>query len=139
MRKTLRIVALVLVLAMSVMMLASCSKYKSIKSDFEDAGYTMQNEENEKTGTITTDDGDITYTIHTFQKEGDGILGGITSALSTAVVWEFKSDKELAKAMADNEDMKDALEEAQESDLVNGNCFLMTINPDAIEIFNQSK
>lgn len=139
MRKTLRIVALVLVLAMSVMMLASCSKYKSIKSDFEDAGYTLQNEDNEKTGTITTDDGDITYTIHTFQKEGDGILGGITSALSTAVVWEFKSDKELAKAMADNEDMKDALEKAQESDLVNGNCFLMTINPDAIEIFNQSK
>ncbi|MBQ8738250.1 MAG: hypothetical protein IJZ04_02005 [Clostridia bacterium] len=139
MRKTLRIVALVLVLAMSVMMLASCSTYKSIKSDFEDAGYTLQNEDNEKTGTITTDDGDITYTIHTFQKEGDGILGGITSALSTAVVWEFKSDKELAKAMADNEDMKDALEEAQESDLVNGNCFLMTINPDAIEIFNQSK
>lgn len=139
MRKTLRIVALVLVLAMSVMMLASCSTYKSIKSDFEDAGYTLQNEDNEKTGTITTDDGDITYTIHTFQKEGDGILGGITSALSTAVVWEFKSDKELAKAMADNEDMKDALEEAQESELVNGNCFLMTINPDAIEIFNQSK
>ena len=139
MRKTLRIVALVLVLAMSVMMLASCSTYKSIKSDFEDAGYTLQNEDNEKTGTITTDDGDITYTIHTFQKEGDGILGGITSALSTAIVWEFKSDKELAKAMADNEDMKDALEEAQESELVNGNCFLMTINPDAIEIFNQSK
>ncbi len=139
MKKTFRIVALVLVLAMSVMMLASCSKYKSIKSDFEDAGYTLQNEDNEKTGTITTDDGDITYTIHTFQKEGDGFLSGITSALSTAVVWEFKSDKELAKAMADNEDMKDALEKAQESDLVNGNCFLMTINPDAIEIFNQSK
>ena len=137
--KTLRIVALVLVLAMSVMMLASCSKYNSIKSDFEDAGYTLQNEDNEKTGTVTTDDGELTYTIHTFQKEGEGLLGGISSALSTAIVWEFESDKDLAKAMAENEDMKDLLTKAQESELVNGNCFLMTINPDAIEIFNQSK
>jgi major membrane immunogen (membrane-anchored lipoprotein) len=137
--KTLRIVALVLVLAMSVMMLASCSKYNSIKSDFEDAGYTLQNEDNEKTGTVKTDDGELTYTIHTFQKEGEGLLGGISSALSTAIVWEFESDKDLAKAMAENEDMKDLLTKAQESELVNGNCFLMTINPDAIEIFNQSK
>ena len=137
--KTLRIVALVLVLAMSVMMLASCSKYNSIKSDFEDAGYTLQNEDNEKTGTVKTDDGELTYTIHTFQKEGEGFLGGISSALSTAIVWEFESDKDLAKAMAENEDMKDLLTKAQESELVNGNCFLMTINPDAIEIFNQSK
>lgn len=137
--KTLRIVALVLVLAMSVMMLASCSKYNSIKSDFEDAGYTLQNEDNEKTGTVKTDDGELTYTIHTFQKEGEGLLGGISSALSTAIVWEFESDKDLAKAMAENEDMKDLLAKAQESELVNGNCFLMTINPDAIEIFNQSK
>ena len=137
--KTLRIVALVLVLAMSVMMLASCSKYNSIKSDFEDAGYTLQNEDNEKTETVKTDDGELTYTIHTFQKEGEGFLGGISSALSTAIVWEFESDKDLAKAMAENEDMKDLLTKAQESELVNGNCFLMTINPDAIEIFNQSK
>ena len=41
--------------------------------------------------------------------------------------------------MAENEDMMNALEDAQESELVNGNCFLMTINPEAVEIFNQSK
>lgn len=139
MKKTIRIVALMLVLAMSVMMLASCSKYKSIKGDFEDAGYTLQNADSEKTGTIKTDDGEITYTIHTFQKEGEGLLGSLTELASTAIVWEFASDKDLAKAMADNEDMKKALEKAQESELVNGNCFLMTINPTAIEIFNLSK
>jgi hypothetical protein len=128
-----------LVLVMSVMLLVSCSTYGTIKKDFEEAGYTLQNEDNEKTGEIETEDGVITYTIHSFQKEGSGILGSITQGLSTAVIWEFSSDKDLAKAMAENEDMMEALEKAQESELVNGNCFLITINPDAIEIFNQSK
>ena len=41
--------------------------------------------------------------------------------------------------MAESKEMKELLGKAQESDLVNGNCFLLTINPDAIEIFNQSK
>lgn len=139
MKNTVRILALMLVLVMSVMLLVSCSTYGTIKKDFEEAGYTLQNEDNEKTGEIETEDGVITYTIHSFQKEGSGILGSITQGLSTAVIWEFSSDKDLAKAMAENEDMMDALEKAQESELVNGNCFLITINPDAIEIFNQSK
>ena len=139
MKKTLRIVSLMLVLVMSVMLLASCSTYGSIKKDFENAGYTLQNADNEKTGEIETEDGVITYTIHTFQKEGSGILGGITQGLSTAVVWEFSSDKDLAKALAENEDMQKIATDAQESKYVNGNCILMTINSEAVEIFGQSK
>lgn len=145
MKNTVKVIALILVLAMSITCLVSCSTYGGIKKDFEEAGYVLQNADNEKTGEIKTDDGVITYTIHTFQKESSdntglgAIVGGITSALSTAVVWEFASDKDLAKAMAENADMKDALAKAQESELVNGNCFLMTINPDAVEIFNASK
>ena len=136
MKNTIKIVSLMIVLVFAVVCLASCSTYGAIKSDFEDAGYALQYEDNEKTGEIETDDGVITYTIHTFQKENAGILGGLAS---TAIIWEFSSDDDLAKAMAENEDMMAALEDAQESKLVNGNCFLMTINPDAIEIFNQSK
>ena len=145
MKNTIKIISLMLVLVISVACLASCSTYGGIKKNFEKAGYVLQNADNEKTGEIETEDGVITYTIHTFQKESSdnsglgAIIGGIGSALSTAVIWEFSSDKDLAKAMADNEDMKDALGKAQESELVNGNCFLMTINPDAVEIFNQSK
>lgn len=145
MKNTIKIIALMLALVVSIACLVSCSTYGGIKKDFEEAGYTLQNADDEKTGEIETDEGVITYTIHTFQKESEdnsglgAIIGGITSGLSTAIIWEFESDKDLAKAMAENEDMKEALEEAQESKLVNGNCFLMTINPDAIEIFNQSK
>ncbi len=145
MKRFVKVVALMLVLVMAITCLISCSTYGGIKKDFENAGYVLQNADSEKTGEIKTDDGVITYTIHTFQKESSdnsglgAIIGGITSTLSTAIVWEFSSDKDLQKAMAENDDMKEALNKAQQSELVNGNCFLLTINPDAIEIFNQSK
>ncbi len=139
MKKSLRLIALMLVVIISVFTLASCSQYGSIKADFEEAGYVLQNADNEKTGEIETDDGVITYTVHTFKKNGSGIVGAITGAFSTAIIWEFESDKELTKAMEENEDMMNVLADAQESQLVNGNCFLMTINSEAIELFNASK
>ena len=139
MKKILTSVLAVALIAVMLFTFVGCSSYSAIKSDFEDAGYTLQNADNEPTGEIKTDDGVITYTIHTFKKEGEGLLGGITSALSTAVVWEFSSDKDLAKAMEASETIKGILKDAQESKMVNGNCILMTINPDAIEIFGQSK
>ena len=146
MKKSVKILALMLVLVMTVTALVSCSKYNAIKADFEEAGYTLQNADNEKTGEIETEDGVITYTIHVFQKEAEDkdnvvgdFIGGILEAASTATVWEFASDKDLAKAMEENADIKAILEEAGESDMVNGNCVLMTFNPEAVEIFGQSK
>ena len=136
MKKVLRIVALSLVLVLMLGTLVSCSSYGSIKKSFEKNGYTLQNADNEKTGKIETEDGEITYTIHIFQKEGDGFIGNLTQGLSTATVWEFSSDKDLQKALDENEDMQAVLKDAQESDFVNGNCILMTINPDAVKIFN---
>ena len=129
-----RIITSVLALVMIATMLftfVACSSYNAIKSDFEDAGYTLQGEETKE---ITTDDGTLTVTVHTFKKEG-----GLLSGLTTAIIWEFSSDKDLAKAMENDAEMKNLLAKAQESQLVNGNCFLLTINPDAIEIFGQSK
>lgn len=137
-----KIITSVLALVMIATMLftfVACSSYNAIKKDFEDAGYVLQNADNETTGEIKTDDGVITYTIHTFKKEGSGIIGGITSALSTATVWEFSSDKDLNKALEESETIKGILKDAQQSKIVNGNCVLVTINPEAIEIFGQSK
>ncbi|MBO7170977.1 MAG: hypothetical protein J6W28_07365 [Clostridia bacterium] len=146
MKKSVKILALMLVLVMTVTALVSCSMYGTIKADFEEAGYTLQNPDEEKTGEIETEDGVITYTIHVFQKEAEDkdnvlgdLIGGIVEAASTATVWEFASDKDLAKAMEENADIKAILEEAGESDMVNGNCVLMTFNPEAVEIFGQSK
>lgn len=135
MKNLIKVLALSMVVVLSVVMLVSCSAYGGIKSAFEDAGYTLQNEDNEKTGTIETDDGTITYTIHTFQKEG-GIL---TELASTAVVWEFESDKDLEKAVESSETLKGIIKDLQNSDYVNGNCVLTTLNPDAVEVFKSTK
>ena len=136
MKKTIRITAIVLALVLCVLTLASCSSFRSIKRSFEKNGYELTSSDNEKTGEIKTEDGTLTYTIHVFQREGTGLLGNLTEALSTAIVWEFDSDKDLEKALESSEEIKAVLEDAAESDFVNGNCVLMTINPDAVKIFN---
>ncbi|MBP3437275.1 MAG: hypothetical protein J6K61_05155 [Clostridia bacterium] len=136
MKKSIKLVALTMALVVFMLALVSCSTYGSIKKNFEKNGYTLQNAENEPTETIELDEGEITYTIHTFQKEGSGIIGSIMQGVSTAVVWEFSSSKDLQKAMAEDEDIKAFLQDADESEYVNGNCILMTINPDAVKIFN---
>lgn len=134
MKKSVKIIALAVALVLCTLALVSCSSFGSIKKNFEKNGYTLKNEGT--SGSFTYEEKEISYTVYTFQKEGDGILGGLTSALSTAVVWEFASNADLEKAIENNEEIKAILKDADESTLVNGNCVLLTINPDAIKIFN---
>ena len=136
MKNVIKVLALSMVVVLSVLMLVSCSSYGKIQSAYEKAGYTLKGEE---TGTIETENGVITYTIHTFQKEGEGLLGGLTQALSTAVVWEFSSSADLAAALEESETLKGIIKDLQNSDYVNGNCVLTTVNPDALEIFKGTK
>ena len=136
MKNVIKVLALSMVVVLSVLMLVSCSSYGKIESAFKKADYTLKGEE---TGTIKTENGEITYTIHTFQKEGEGLLGGLTQALSTAVVWEFSSSADLAAALEESETLKGIIKDLQNSDYVNGNCVLTTVNPDALEIFKGTK
>ncbi len=130
MKKVIKIAALMLVLVVVVGALASCgSTFGSIQSRFEDKGYELKSSESTE---IDTDDGKISITVHTFQlKKGGAILG----ALSTAVVWEFGSDADMAKAIESNKTLTALIDDAQDSDFVNGNCVLTTVNPDAIKAF----
>ena len=138
MKKFTKILAMTLVVAMCIVMLVSCSSYGKIKRAFEAEGYTLQNADNEPTKTITTESGEITLTVHTFQKEGEGLLGNIAEGLSTAIVWEFSSSADLEEAL-ESDTLKGIIKDAQKSDVVNGNCVLTTINPSAIEIFKNAK
>ena len=101
MKKTVKFIALMTALVLCALALVSCSSFSSIKSNFEKYGYTLS--ENSETGSFAVDGKELSYTIHTFKKEGEGILGGITSALSTAIVWEFASSADLDKAIEENE------------------------------------
>ena len=135
MKNIVKITALALVLVTVLCLLVSCgSTFGGIKANFERNNYELKSSEG---GKITSEDGkELTYTIHTFQKKSDGgLLGGISSALSTAIVWEFGSNADLTAALSESETLKGLLKDAQQSDLVNGNCVLLTINPDAIKLF----
>ena len=145
MKKFTKILALTLVVAMCAVMLVSCSSYGKIKKAFEAEGYTLQNPDNEPTKTIETESGDVTVTVHTFQKEAESTgnvledaLGGIGQLASTAIVWEFSSSADLDKAL-ESDTVKGIIKDAQKSDVVNGNCILTTINADAIAIFKGTK
>ncbi len=141
MKKTVRLLALAMALVLCVLALASCSSFGSVKRNFEKNGYELKGE-SEK-ASFTYENYEINYTVHTFQVKTEdddsalgNIIGGLTQAFSTAIVWEFGSNADLQKALAGNEDVKALLKDADQSRLVNGNCILMTINPDAIKIFN---
>lgn len=141
--------AMLLVLS-SVLTLASCgSTFGTVKANFEKAGYELK-EEAEQTIELTTDEGKLTVKVHTFQLkqehnpdvEDDGLLGGIldgigslVGAFSTAMVYEFSTSADLTKALAENDEMVALFKNAQESEYVNGNCLLITLNPDALKIF----
>ena len=143
MKNVIKVLALSMVVVLSVLMLVSCSSYGKIESAFKKADYTLKGEE---TGTIKTENGEITYTIHTFQKEAEStgnilgdLIGGAQEVLSTAVVWEFSSSADLAAALEESETLKGIIKDLQNSDYVNGNCVLTTVNPDALEIFKSTK
>jgi hypothetical protein len=131
MKNTLKITALALVLVTVLCLLVSCaSTFGGIKANFERNNYELKSSEG---GKIESEDGKVlTYTIHTFQKKDSGLLGGL---FSTAIVWEFGSNADLTAALSESETLKGLLKDAQQSDLVNGNCVLLTINTEAIKLF----
>ena len=138
MKKTTRILCVALIAIMLLSLVSCASKFNSIKKNFEDAGYTYVESEDDSTArTIAAEleDGQLSCTVHIFKNNG-GIL---ESLLGSAVVLEFKSDRELAKAFSEegSETLKGLIKDAQKSDYVNGNCVLITINPKALEIFKK--
>lgn len=145
-----RIIALVLVTVMLATMLVSCSStFGKIKDNFIEAGYTyvtQDDEGNETAKTITTElkQGDLDCTVHFFKKP---VLWKISVY---CMVLEFKTDKELTKALASDKmnTLRGIIEDLQGSELVRDNCVLIPLafdiselgfNPreEMIEIFNQ--
>ena len=140
MKRTLKITALALVLATLAILLVSCgTSFGGIRANFEKHNYELKSSE---PGKIEYDGKVLNYTIHTFQVKTDSsgnifdnIIGGLTGLASTAIVWEFSSNADLNAALEQNDTLKGLLNDAQQSDFVNGNCVLLTANTNAIKIF----
>lgn len=143
MKKTLRFLAFALIAVMMLTVLASCSSFNAIKKNFEEAGYTLKDAD-DKTNKIVAslDEGDISVTAYRFVKEGEGIVGALGLDYN-ALVLEFGSDADLQKAISENETVKGYIKDAQESQLVRGNCVLIPLSieklNEMLEVFNKGK
>lgn len=138
--KTMTRITAVLLLAVMVLSLVACSSFGGIKSNFEKNGYTYvdaKEDSTSKTITAELEEGDISCTAHLFKT--DGAFGVDVYAL----VLEFKTDKDMKDAMSESATLKGMIKDAQESQLVNGNCLLvpfsLTKADDMIKIFNGEK
>ena len=142
MKKSLKVLSLVLVLVMAVLTLASCSQYNALKSAFEKNGF----EENakledlaEKVKTELEKD-ELAVTLHLMTKK---------KSLASALIIEFKSTEDMKKAYDDsetikgimkdiskNDDVKEFVKTLEESGYVKGNCRVLPLplaKPDDIK------
>ena len=127
MKKMTKWLALALVAVMLLTTLVSCgSSFGKIKKNFEDAGYTYVTDNEDgtaKTITAELEEGNLDCTVHFFKGEG------AFNIPVYAMVLEFKSDKELAKAFSEegSETLKGMIKDAQNSEYVRDNCVLVAL------------
>ena len=134
MKKLTKIVSLALVLVMVVMMLASCggSKYPAIEKAFVDAGYENNTTFTGVMNTIKEELAKEEYAVelHMLTKKSNG--------LTSAIVIEFKSTKELVeyyessatvqgliKDVSENEDVNKMYNALVNAGYANGNCLVV--------------
>jgi len=139
-----RLLTLSLLLCM-MLSLVSCSSYNKILKDFEEAGYAeIDTEEGDDATTAKAikaelEEGELTCTVHILKK-GEGL------STKYAIILEFTSDEELAKAFAEDGSatLKGVIEDAQDSPYVNGNCILIPsvgdlVSSERTDLFAKSK
>ena len=137
MKNIIKLVALSLVLVMSVMALASCGdKAGAVKSAFEGEGYTVK--------TVKTEDlDDITKSIveAVLEELGEDVKGyeimTCTKGLSIAIVLKFPSENDLKAALTIDGDAS-MYDEGVAEGMINGNCMLLTMDKDVVEIFKNA-
>lgn len=139
MKNALKKILVVLMATMLVLSLASCDKSKSIKKDFEDAGYTVS--------TVDTNNDTakgilkLLLSDEQIEKVGEYELILCTNGiLNTAIIIKFPSSGELKDFLTteDSDGKKDtsAYDKAKEDGKINGNCLLITSSSDAKDVFN---
>ena len=150
MMKLTKWIALTLVALMLLTTLVSCgSTFGTIKRNFEKADYTYVSEDEDGNSTARAisaelEKGEFNCKIHFFKTKTEaGAFGLSLSVPSYCMVLEFSSDKELKKALDEegSATLKGMIKDAQESDMVRGNCVLiplsLTKGEEMVEIFNK--
>ena len=145
-----KILSAVLVAVMLLTMLVSCgSTFTRIKANFEAAGYTYVNQDEDGNSTAKAiaaelEKGELNCTVHFFKTETEaGAFGISLSVPSYCMVLEFSSDKELEKAFDEegSATLKGLIEDVRQSEFVKDNCVLVSLSltktDEMVEIFNK--
>lgn len=143
-KKTLKLVALMLLGVMLVMALASCSSYSKILSNFKAEGYEeIKSEDNETVNKITAEleSGKISCEFHFLKKKLDDDANAaekLANATTTIVILEFSSDEDMTEAIKESGTLSGMIKDVQKSDYVRDNCVLIPLlNTNAKDIFNK--
>ncbi|MBQ9121432.1 MAG: hypothetical protein IJY12_03600 [Clostridia bacterium] len=138
MKKLTRILALAL-LMVTVLSLVACSSYSAILKNFTDAGYEeveIDEDSTAKTLTANLENGDLSCTVHLLKVKG-------TFLSHYAMILEFSSDKELTKAISEDDNVMSLISAFQESQIVRDNCLLIPLSiteaSSMIKLFNEGK
>lgn len=148
MKKYLQIVALVLVMAMSVVVLTACNSYPNILKAFEDEGFSESSAVEQLAESLKAEleEDEFAINVHVLYK----------ALYGTAIIIEFTATQDMKDAIAENEelqtqlknvveneDVQDLYDDAVEKGIVNGNCVLIPVSllghtQDIIDIFKNA-
>lgn len=120
-KKLAAIFSTMLVALMLVAVLCGCSTYGSVKSAFENEGYTESQNVQEYQDRIVDYLGENYKDVCTLHIMTKGLTDGV------AIICEFKSTEEIDEQIKNSSMLQGAIKDAQNSDYVNGNCLLLPV------------
>ncbi len=113
MKKTAKIVSIMLVVIMAVMTLVSCSKYPSLKSAFEKKGYKENTQLEDVSEKIKKEleENNLVVTLHLLTKESNGI--------TSVLIVEFQSTDKMQEAYKDSNTIQGLIKDIKSNDDAN--------------------
>ncbi len=136
MKKTLKTLLVLLTAALLVFSLASCDKSGSIKKAFEKEGYEIS--------TVDAEDPTVQLLLSKDQLEDvkDYEIIVAKKGLASAIIIKFPGSGDVKDfyTTEDKDGKKDTskYEEAKEDGYINGNCVIITLSENAVEIFEKA-
>ena len=134
--------AITAILAVTVLALAACSNYGSIKKVYEKEGYEQSEEFEEMYANFyaafvdeeTEEEYGVKINIHILIKDADRIPEIFPDF---AIIIEFDCSEKKMKEYMEDEDIKDAYDEARKKGYIKGTCVLVYGSDDALEIWEK--
>lgn len=140
MKKLVKIFSVALLVVVLAVAFAGCDKSGSIKKAFESEGYTVTTVDADNSGISTLLGSALDDEQKELLEKYELLL--CSKTLPVAIVVKFSSAKEIKDFLTveDSDGNKDTsvYDETKDAGYINGNCYLITLSKDALEIFKNA-